>query len=171
MKQMRSAAQTMGLQLYPAETSSVEGLEDAFAAMKKSGAQALILLTDSIFFTERKRTVDLASKYRLPGVYFFPIFVEEGGLVSYGPSDTDLFRRAAGYVDRILKGARAGELPVEQPIKYDLVINLKTARALGVTIPPKLLFTADKGDRIGNFMSASGPKQTSLTPSGHQPPL
>jgi putative ABC transport system substrate-binding protein len=144
MKEMRSAAQTMGLQLYPAETSSADGLEDAFAAMKKAGAQALILLTDSIFFTERKRTVDLASKYRLPGVYFFPIFVEEGGLVSYGPSDADLFRRAAGYVDRILKGATAGELPVEQPIKYDLVINLKTAKALGVTIPPKLLFTADK---------------------------
>jgi len=144
MKEMRSAAQTMGLKLYPAETSSADGLEDAFAAMKKAGAQALILLTDSIFFTERKRTVDLASKYRLPGVYFFPIFVEEGGLVSYGPSDADLFRRAAGYVDRILKGATAGELPVEQPIKYDLVINLKTAKALGVTIPPKLLFTADK---------------------------
>jgi putative ABC transport system substrate-binding protein len=144
MKEMETAAQAMGLQLYPAETSSEAGLEDAFAAINKAGAQALILLTDSIFFSERKRTVDLASKHRLPGVYFFPIFVEEGGLLSYGPSDADLFRRAAGYVDRILKGRRPGELPVEQPIKYDLVINLKTAKALGVTIPPKLLLTADK---------------------------
>src|SRR6516164_3902899 len=127
MKEMQTAAQAMVLQLHPAETSSEAGLEDAFAAINKAGAQALILLTDSIFFSERKRTVDLASKHRLPGVYFFPIFVEEGGLLSYGPSDADLFRRAAGYVDRILKGRRPGELPVEQPIKYDLVINLKTA--------------------------------------------
>jgi putative ABC transport system substrate-binding protein len=77
-------------------------------------------------------------------VYFFPIFVEEGGLLSYGPNDADLFRRAAGYVDRILKGTKPGELPVEQPIKYDLVINLKTAKVLGLAIPPKLLLTADK---------------------------
>jgi putative tryptophan/tyrosine transport system substrate-binding protein len=144
MKEMQTAAQAMGLQLYPSETSSEEGLEDAFAALNKAGAQAVILLTDSIFFSQRKRIVDLASKYRLPSVYFFPIFVEEGGLMSYGPSDADLFRRAAGYVDRILKGTRPGGLPVEQPTKYDLVINLKTANALGVTIPPKLLLTADK---------------------------
>jgi len=144
MKEMQTAAQAMGLQLRPAEISTEDELEDAFVAMNKAGVQALILLTDSIFFSQRKRTVDLASKYRLPGVYFFPIFVEEGGLMSYGPSDADLFRRAAGYVDRILKGAKPGELPVEQPTKFDLYINLKAAKALGVTIPPKLLFTADK---------------------------
>ena len=144
MKEMETAAQAMGLQLYPAETSSEAGLEDAFAAINKAGAQALILLTDSIFFSERKRTVDLASKHRLPGVYFFPIFVEEGGLLSYGPSDADLFRRAAGYVDRILKGTKPSELPVEQPTKFDLYINLKAAKTLGVTIPESFLARADK---------------------------
>jgi putative tryptophan/tyrosine transport system substrate-binding protein len=144
MKEMQTAIQEMGLQLHPAETSTEDGLEDAFAAMNKAAAQALILLTDSIFFSQRKRTVDLASKYRLPAVYFFPVFVEEGGLMSYGPSDADLFRRAAGYVDRILKGTKPSELPVEQPTKFELVINLKAAKALGITIPPTLLARADE---------------------------
>jgi putative ABC transport system substrate-binding protein len=144
MKEMQTAARAMGLQLHPADVSTEDGLEQAFVAINKAGVQALILLTDSIFFSQRKRAVDLAHIYRLPGVYFFPIFVEEGGLLSYGPNDADLFRRAAGYVDRILKGTKPGELPVEQPIKYDLVINLKTAKVLGLAIPPKLLLTADK---------------------------
>ena len=144
MEEMQTAARAMGLRLHPAETSSEDGLADAFAAMNKVGAQALILLTDSIFFSQRKRTVDLANKYRLPGVYFFPIFVEEGGLMSYGPSDADLFRRAAGYVDRILKGMKPGELPVEQPTKFELYINLKTAKALGLNVPNTLIGRADK---------------------------
>jgi ABC-type uncharacterized transport system substrate-binding protein len=96
MKEMQTAAQAMGLQLHLAEVSTEDGLEDAFVAMNKAAAQALILLTDSIFFSQRKRTVDLASKYKLPAMYFWPVFVEEGGLMSYGPSDADLFRRAAG---------------------------------------------------------------------------
>jgi putative ABC transport system substrate-binding protein len=144
MKEMRTAAQAMGLQLYPAEVSTEDGLEDAFVAMNKAGVQALILLTDSIFFSQRKRTVDLAAKHKLPAMYFFPIFIEEGGLMSYGPSDADLFCRAAGYVDRILKGAKPGELPVEQPTKFDLYINLKAAKTLGVTIPESFLTRADK---------------------------
>jgi putative ABC transport system substrate-binding protein len=144
MKEMETAAQAMGLQLHPAEVSTEDGLEDAFIAMNKAGVQALILLTDSIFFSQRKRTADLASKYRLPGMYFFPVFVEEGGLMSYGPSDADLFRRAAGYVDRILKGMKPGELPVEQPTKFDLYINLKAAKTLGVTVPESFLTRADK---------------------------
>jgi putative ABC transport system substrate-binding protein len=134
----------MGLQLYSAEVSTEDGLDDAFVALNKAGVQALVLLTDSIFFSQRKRTADLASKYKLPAMYFFQIFVEEGGLMSYGPSDVDLFRRAAGYVDRILKGAKPGELPVEQPTKFDLHINLKAAKALGVTIPESFLSRADK---------------------------
>ena len=134
----------MGLQLYSAEVSTEDGLEDAFVAMNKAGIQALILLTDSIFFSQRKRTADLASKYKLPAMYFFPVFVEEGGLMSYGPSDADLFRRAAGYVDRILKGTKPGELPVEQPTKFDLYINLKAAKTLGVTIPESFLTRADE---------------------------
>jgi len=95
-------------------------------------------------FSQRKRIVDLAGKYKLPAVYFFQGFVEEGGLMSYGPSDADLFRRAAGYVDRILKGAKPSELPVEQPTKFDLYINLKTAKALGLAIPSSLLAIADE---------------------------
>ena len=119
-------------------------MEDAFVEMNKAAAQALILLTDPILFGQRKRTVELASKYKLPAVYFYSGFVTEGGLMSYGPSDVDLFRRAAGYVDRILKGMKPGELPVEQPTKFELTFNLNTAKALGLTVPPKLLLTADE---------------------------
>jgi putative tryptophan/tyrosine transport system substrate-binding protein len=143
MKEMQTASQAMGLHLHPAEVSTEGELEDAFVAMNKAGVQALILLTDSIFFSQRKRTVNLASKYKLPAMYFFQVFVEDGGLMSYGPSDTDLFRRAAGYVDRILKGAKPGELPVEQPTKFDLYINLGTAKALGLNIPFHLQQRAD----------------------------
>ena len=144
MKEMQTAAQAMGLRLHPFEISTEDELEDAFIAMNKAAVQALILLTDSIFFSQRKRTVELASKYKLPAMYFFQVFVEEGGLMSYGPSDADLFRRAAGYVDRILKGTKPGELPVEQPTKFDLYINLKAARTLGITIPESLLSRAEK---------------------------
>ena len=144
MKEMQTAAQAMGLRLHMAEISTEGEFEDAFFAMNKAAAQALILLTNSIFFSERKRIVDLASKYKLPAMYFFQVFVEEGGLMSYGPSDADLFHRAAGYVDRILKGAKPGELPVEQPTKFDLYINLSTAKALGVTIPESFVARAAK---------------------------
>jgi putative tryptophan/tyrosine transport system substrate-binding protein len=144
LKEMRTAAQAMGLLLYPTEVSIEDGLEDAFAAMNKAAVQALVVLTDPILFSQRKRTVELASRNRLPAMYFFQGFVEEGGLVSYGPSDTDLFRRAAAYVDRILKGAKPGDLPIEQPTKFELFINLKAAGTLGVTIPESFLLRADK---------------------------
>jgi putative ABC transport system substrate-binding protein len=144
MKEMQTAAQAMGVQLHSAEISTEDGLDDAFVGMNKTAAQALIVLTDPILFSQRKRIVDLASKYRLPAVYSFQAFVEEGGLLSYGPSDADLFRRAAGYVDRILKGTKPGELPVEQPTKFDLYINLRTAKTLGITIPESFLSRADE---------------------------
>jgi putative ABC transport system substrate-binding protein len=144
LKEMRSAAQAMGLQLYPAEISTEAGLEDAFAAMNKAAVQALVVLTDPILFSLRKRTVDLANKSRLPAMYFFQGFAEEGGLMSYGPSDADLFRRSAGYVDRILKGAKPGDLPIQQPTKFELFINLRAARMLGVTVPESFLLRADK---------------------------
>jgi putative ABC transport system substrate-binding protein len=144
LKEMSNAAQAMGLQLYPTEISTEVGLDDAFAAMNKAAVQALVVLTDPILFSQRKRTVDLASKNRLPAMYFFQGFAEEGGLMSYGPSDADLFRRSAGYVDRILKGAKPGDLPIEQPTRFELFINLKAARMLGIVVPESFLLRADK---------------------------
>jgi putative ABC transport system substrate-binding protein len=144
LKEMEAAAQAMGLQLHPVQVSSQDTLEEAFAAMSRASARALIILTDPIFFSQRRRIVDLASRSRLPAMYFFQEFAAEGGLVSYGPSDTDLYRRSATYVHRILNGAKPSELPVEQPTKFDLVINLKTARALGLNISPMLLARADE---------------------------
>jgi putative ABC transport system substrate-binding protein len=144
LKEMQTAAEAMGLQLYPAEISSEVGLEDAFAAINKAAVQALVVLTDPILFSQRKRTVDLARSNKLPAMYFFQGFVEDGGLMSYGPSDADLFRRAAGYVDRILKGAKPGDLPIEQPTKFELFINLKAAGALGLRIPESFFVRADR---------------------------
>jgi putative ABC transport system substrate-binding protein len=144
LKEMRVAAQAMSLQLHPTEISSEVGLDDAFTAMKATASQTLIVLTDPILFSQRKRIVDLANSTRLPAVYFFQEFAEAGGLMSYGPSDADLFRRAAGYVDRILKGAKPRELPVQQPTKFDLIVNLKTAKALGLVVPESFLLRADK---------------------------
>ena len=141
---MQTAVQAMALQLHPVEISTEDELENAFAAMNGVAARALIVLTDPVFFSQRKRIIDLARKYKLPAVYFFQGFVKEGGLMSYGPSDADLFHRAAGYVDRILKGAKPSELPVEQPTKFDLCINLRTAKALGLEIPPQVLALADE---------------------------
>jgi putative ABC transport system substrate-binding protein len=144
LKEIISAASAMGLQVNPIDISAGSRLEDAFAAMSKAAAQALVVLTDPILFSERKPTVDLANASRLPAVYPFQAYVEEGGLMSYGPSDTDLFRRAAGYVDRILNGVKPGDLPVEQPTKFDLYVNLNAARTLGITIPELFLTRVDK---------------------------
>jgi putative ABC transport system substrate-binding protein len=144
LREMRTAAQAIQLQLHPIEISTEDGLQDAFAAMSKAAVQALVVLTDPILFSQRKQIVDLANRHRLPGVYFFSGFAEEGGLMSYGPSDTDLFRRTAGYVDRILKGTKPGDLPIEQPTKFDLLINLKAAGLLGLVIPESFLLRADK---------------------------
>ena len=113
-------------------------------AMNKAAVQALVVLTDPILFSQRKRTVDLANRDRLPAMYFFKGYAEEGGLMSYGPSDTDLFRRTAAYVDRILKGTKPGDLPIEQPTKFELFINLRAANMIGVTIPESFLLRADK---------------------------
>ena len=144
LNEMRNAAQAMGLQLYPTGISADISVDDAFAAIDRAAVQALVVLTDPILFSQRKRTVELASRHKLPAMYFFQGFVEEGGLISYGPGDADLFRRSAGYVDRILKGAKPGDLPIEQPVRFDLFINLKAARALGLIIPESFLLRADK---------------------------
>jgi putative ABC transport system substrate-binding protein len=145
MNNLTVAARALGLQLHVVELRSADELDAAFAAMTRAGADALIvegepLLLDSL----RGRTVDLAAQHRLPAMYSWKELVVAGGLMSYGPSLPDIFRHAATYVDKILKGAKPADLPVEQPTKFELVINLKTAQALGLTIPPSLLLQADE---------------------------
>ena len=144
LTEMQVAARTLGLRLQPIEVSEPSMLEEAFATMKRDRVQALVVLTDSIFYSERRRMVDLAAKGRLPSVYWDREFVENGAFMSFGPRPADLFRRSAAYVDKILKGAKPADLPVEQPTKFELVINLKTARALGIDVPPTLLARADE---------------------------
>jgi putative ABC transport system substrate-binding protein len=141
---MQAAARTLKLQLHPMPISSEASLDEAFAILMKPVAQGLIVLTDPILFSQRKRIVEHANRSRLPTIYFFQEFVKDGGLMSYGPSDADLFRRSAAYVDRILKGTRPSDLPVQQPTKFDLAINLKTAKALGLEVSPMLLARADE---------------------------
>lgn len=143
LKETETAAQVLGLHVQPIGISSERTLEQGFAETKGTSIQSLIVLTDPIFFSQRKKIVELAASNRLAAMYFFNEFVVTGGLMSYGPSDTDLYRRAATYVDKILNGAKPGELPIEQPTKFDLAINLKTAKSLDLTVPPSLLARAD----------------------------
>jgi putative ABC transport system substrate-binding protein len=140
----QKAAQTLGLQLQILQVRGPDEFEGAFAAATTEHADGLIQLSDAMLFQNRARLVDLAAKHRLPAIYEVKGFAEVGGLMSYGPNIPDQYRRAATYVDKILKGAKPADLPVEQPMKFELVINLKTAQALGLTIPPMLLFQADE---------------------------
>jgi putative tryptophan/tyrosine transport system substrate-binding protein len=139
---VQNAAQALGLilQLFP--VSEPEAIDGAFAMMTAQQTGALIVDSSPFLFTHHNRVVDLAGQHRLPAIYGFRTFVDAGGLMSYGISIGDLWRRAATYVDKILKGAKPADLPVQQPTTFELVINLKTAQALGLTIPPTLLFQA-----------------------------
>ena len=139
-----AAAQRSRMTLLPLAVQSAGDLQGAFDAAVRERADALYVLGDVLTFVHRARIVDLATKNRLPAIFTSRGSVAAGGLMSYGPQLRDLFRRAAGHVDRILKGAKPGDMPVEQPVKYDLVINLKTAKALGLTLPPSLLRRADE---------------------------
>jgi putative ABC transport system substrate-binding protein len=138
------AARALGVRLQVVEAKGPEDFDRAFSDMTKGRASALAVLATPVFDSNRGRLVDLAAKARLPTVYSYRSYVEAGGLMSYGPDLADSFRRAATYVDKILKGAKPADLPVEQPTKFELVINLKTAKALGLTIPPSLLGRADE---------------------------
>jgi putative ABC transport system substrate-binding protein len=141
----RTAAEALGVQLLPIELRAPNpDLEAAFRTATKERVGALVVTPGPATERHRKRIVDLAAKNRLPAMYGAREFVDLGGLMSYGPSQPDLFRRAAGYVDKILKGAKPAELPVEQPTKFELVINVKTATALGLTIPPSVVLRADE---------------------------
>ena len=138
------AAAALGLRLQPVEARSPGEIDRAFAAMTRERAEALLVLLDATFYDQRARIVDLAAKSRLPAVYGYSVFAETGGLLSYAANRFDVVRQSAVYVDKILKGAKPADLPVEQPRKFELVINLKTAKALGLTIPPSMLLRADQ---------------------------
>ena len=138
------AARALGVRLQVVEARGPADIDRAFSDMTRARAGALTVLPSSMFISERRRLVDLVAKNRLPAVYGVREFVDVGGLMSYGANVADLFRRAATYVDKILKGAKPGDLPIEQPTKFELVINLKTAKALGLTIPQSLLLRADE---------------------------
>jgi len=138
------AAQGLRLQLLRLDIRRPEDIAPAFEEAARQGADAIVPLSSPVFANLRERIVALAARYRLPAVYEDRLFAEAGGLLSYGPSLAAVYRRAASYVDRILKGAKPGDLPIEQPTKFELVINLKTAKALGLTIPPSVLARADE---------------------------
>jgi putative ABC transport system substrate-binding protein len=144
LKETQVAAQQLGLQGQPIEVQSPTDLEGAFAAMTIQQADALVVVPDAFFVLNRTRVAELAIQHRLPAIYLYAEHVHAGGLIAYGPNYHELFRRAATYVDKIFKGAKPSDLPIEQPMRFQLLINLKTAKALGLTIPPMLLFQADE---------------------------
>ena len=138
------AAATLRIDVQPFEVQGVATFDEAFDRMVKARVEALVLFEDALFGTERARLAALAAKARLPTVYGQRNSVDDGGLMSYGPSITDAYRNAGSFVDRILKGAKPGDLPIEQPTKFEWSINMKTAKALGLTIPQSLLVRADE---------------------------
>jgi putative ABC transport system substrate-binding protein len=144
LKEAEVAARALGVRLQIAEARGPADFDRAFSEMTRTRVGGLTVLTSIMFFSERRRLVDLAAKHRLPAVYPWREAADAGGLLAYGPNLPDLFRRAANYVDKILKGAKPADLPVEQPTKFELVINLKTAKTLGLIIPRSLLLRADE---------------------------
>jgi putative tryptophan/tyrosine transport system substrate-binding protein len=144
LKGAEVAARALGVRLQLVEARGPEDFDRAFSERTRARADALTVLPSAMFINERRRLVDLAAKNRLPAVYPVREFVDAGGLMAYGANIPDLYHRAATYVDKILKGAKPGDLPVEQPTKFELVINLKTAKALGLTVPDSLLRRADE---------------------------
>ena len=143
-KETELAAGAFGVRLQYLDVLAQKDIEAAFRAAGKERADAVLVLPSTVFSSHRLQIVDLAVKSRLPAIYLMAEWVEDGGLMSYGVSFTDLFRRAATYVDKILKGAKPADLPVEQPTKFEFVVNLKTAKQIGLTIPPNVLARADK---------------------------
>lgn len=144
IRQLDAAGETLKIKVQPVAVGVAEDLDAAFATLVKDKPQALIILADRIFLHNRARLMNFAMQNRLPGVYAYRELVEAGGLMSYGPSYEDLHRRAATYVDKILKGAKPADLPIEQPTKFNLVINRRAAEALGLTIPGSILARADE---------------------------
>jgi putative ABC transport system substrate-binding protein len=143
-KETQEAARTLAMQLQSLKVRSADDFAGAIQAATKAKARALTVVSDSLMFSNRRRLLELASKNKLPTMHTQSLWVDAGALMSYGTNFPDLYRRAAIYVDKILKGAKPAELPVEQPMKFELVINLKTAKQIGLTIPPNVLARADK---------------------------
>jgi putative ABC transport system substrate-binding protein len=138
------AAQTLGVPLQSVEVRQPDDIGPAVSAAVRERAGALLVLSDALTNAQRVRIVELANQNRLPTMYFSREWVAAGGLMAYGPNWRDMYRRAATYVDRILRGAKPGDLPIEQPTTFELIINMKTAKALGLTIPPAVLARADE---------------------------
>jgi putative ABC transport system substrate-binding protein len=144
LREIEVAARGLAIELQYLDILGTKEIEAAFRTAGKSRADSLLVLASPVLLSNRTAVAGLAAKIGLPTIYYTAEFVQDGGLISYGVNSHDLFRRAAGYVDRILKGTKPAELPVEQPTKFDLAINLKAAKALGLTIPPALLLRADR---------------------------
>jgi len=143
-QRVASAAQNLGIEVHTFIVRRAEDLVPAFLGMKKNHDLGVLVTSAPFMFVHRRALIDLAATHRIPAIYEFRVFVEPGGLMSYGVNISEMQRRAAGYVDKILRGAKPGDLPVEQPTKFELVINLKTAKALGLQIPDRLLALADE---------------------------
>jgi putative ABC transport system substrate-binding protein len=144
LKELQLPARQLGVQLHSLEVRSPDDFDKAFEEATRAHVGALIPLAHPVITANLKRIADFAAKSRLPSIFQFSYFADDGGLVAYGPDRVDLYQRAATYVDRILKGAKPGDLPVEQPTRFELVINLKTAKAIGISIPPSVLVRADR---------------------------
>jgi putative tryptophan/tyrosine transport system substrate-binding protein len=141
---VNEAARTLGVKVTAAGVENDREIEDVISALAAAPDRGLIVLPDSFMTTHRKLIIDLTGKHHVPAIYYARFFVTDGGLISYGPDYTDQYRRAAAYVDRILRGTKIAELPVQVPTKFDLVVNLKTAKALGLSLPEPFLMTADE---------------------------
>jgi putative tryptophan/tyrosine transport system substrate-binding protein len=144
LRELEAGSTTLSTELVAAPVQDKTDIEGAVAAVAREPGGGLITGADPFIVTNRALTIKLAEKYRLPAIYQFRLFAAEGGLMTYGPDSADIFRRSASYVDRILKGAKPADLPIQQPTKFEFVINLKTAKAIGLTIPPSLLARADE---------------------------
>jgi putative ABC transport system substrate-binding protein len=144
LSEMESVAPSLGLRVMSHVVKKSADIDDAFVAVTRAHVAAVVIMADPLVVGEKAHVVKAAAAHRVPAIYGFREFVDAGGLMSYGANLADLWRRAATYVDRILKGAKPADLPVEEPRKFELIINLKTAKALGLTIPPSLLLRADQ---------------------------
>jgi putative ABC transport system substrate-binding protein len=143
-REIETASKAMHIEIQSLGVREPEDFDDAFAAMRRDRPNAIFMITDALMGLNRNRVVEFAAENRLAAIYEVRDSVDDGGLMSYGPNLPDLFARAAYYIDKILKGAKPGDLPMEQPSKFELVINLKTAKALGLTIPQSILARADE---------------------------